>query len=89
MYLQSLVILEHVCRNYAENTQNQYNDVPRMQHSEYTQIVLTRYNALSSLHKTGYAVLLGKQYDDYTCIQAYVPLCRMRKFYKNSMMEVA
>ena len=60
MYLQSPVILEHICRNYSENTQNQYNDVPRMQHSEHTQIVLTSCTALCSLHKTVCAVLMGK-----------------------------
>ena len=58
MYLQSPVMLEHICRNYAENSQNQYNDVPRIQHSEHTQIVLTSYTALCSLHKTVYAILM-------------------------------
>ena len=58
MYLQSPVMLEHISRNYAENSQKQHNDVPRMQHSEHTQIVLTSYTALCSLYKTVYAVLM-------------------------------
>ena len=58
MYLQSPVTLRHISCNYAENSQNQYNDVPRMQHGEHTQIVLTSYTALCSLYKTVYAVLM-------------------------------
>ena len=60
-----------------------------MQHKEHTQIVLTIYTALCSLHKTANEVLLEKQIDDYTCVQAFTPRYSMWKFYKHSMMKIA
>ena len=51
MHLYFPVKLEQRCSNFAENNQNQYKDTQRMQHGEHTQIVLTIYTALCSLHK--------------------------------------